>query len=94
VEQTKPLVKGKSRKYMNADLPAGCQEQNIWRGKLILTYIQYMSTHKSIWGLDDEVTTATLQAIWNFFYSTKIECKILSVGPIFSVVSFVFISRL
>ena len=88
MEQTEPLVKGKRSKYTNADLPAGSQEHNVWRGKVVPTFIQYMSTDENIWGTDDDVAADTMQRIWDFIYGAKIPQKIMLGGPILSVVSF------
>ena len=73
-------------KYSNVDLSAGCQEQNIWRGKLIPTYIQYMSGNDTVWEMEDGDAAAILQAIWDYLYGALIPRQIMSTGPVFAIV--------
>ena len=99
MEQTPPPpIKrngGWKDKYSNIDLPAGCQERNVWRGKLIPTYIQYMSCKDVVWGMKDGDATAILQAIWDYLYGARIPRQIVSTGPVFAVVRsfFLFLHR-
>jgi len=89
VEHTPPPIKrngGRKDKFSNVDLPAKCQEHNIWRGKLIPTYIQYMSCNDTVWGMKDGNATAILQAIWDYLYGARIPMQIVSMGPVFGIV--------
>ena len=67
-------------------LPRGCTENNVWRAKVVSTYIQYIASQDNIWVIDDAAATLFLQQIWNHIFGTKIKAKVEPSGPIFSIV--------
>jgi hypothetical protein len=65
---------------------------NIWRKKVIPTYIQYLAGQnvKETWTIEDGVSVGLLQTIWNFTYGGEVPHTIKVNGPAFSIVSFFF----
>ena len=93
-----PLPKcmiGRKDKYMNADLPPGCQDNGVWHCVFIPTFLQYLGSRdsKDAWSMVDEETVPVLQKIWDYTYGAKILHKIVIHGAVFSLVS-VHFSRL
>ena len=73
---------------MNAQLPAGCQDNGAWCQLFIPTYLQYLASRDSdnVWAIDDDEAVSMQQKIWNFVYRKKVSHIITVQGPVFALV--------
>ena len=75
------------RKWTVADLPQGCNENNLFRKRFIPMYIKFLAQGGDPWTVDDLMAVTAMQKIWNTVYGKTIPYKISSDGPVFAIVS-------
>ena len=56
------------RKFINGDLPVGCERGNKWRRVFIPTYIAYVTGYMDAWFVEDDDAIAAMQVIWEVTY--------------------------
>lgn len=83
----------KKKKYVQADLPSGMNDDEAYRRKVIPTLYWLMGAQKDIWVYGDEWLRASLQTICSAIYTPTQMTKVEINGVIFAVVSIHFVSR-
>ncbi|KAF8835862.1 hypothetical protein BDN67DRAFT_1015161 [Paxillus ammoniavirescens] len=74
-------------KYMNADLPAGCQGGNIWHHKFIPALKHFCGDSKEPWNVEMTDLMGALQAIWDTTYGDLIPHTVIIGGPVYQLVN-------
>jgi hypothetical protein len=91
-EEPTPLPKRTlgGRKYTNAELPKGAQDNGVWRQVFIPTYVQYLASRNGndTWTISDNDAIQLMQQIWKFVYGAGVPYRIKTKGPVFFLVSF------
>ncbi|KIK74948.1 hypothetical protein PAXRUDRAFT_174269, partial [Paxillus rubicundulus Ve08.2h10] len=72
-------------KYTNADLPAGCQDGNIWRCTFIPILGHFCGGYKEPWNVERTDLKDALQTIWNTVYGNLIQYTVIIGGPVYQV---------
>jgi hypothetical protein len=75
------------RRWTVADLPAGCNENNLFRKCFIPTYFKFVAKGGNPWTMDDLEAVKAMQKIWNQVYGKTIPYKITTDCPVFAIVS-------
>ncbi|MGH7238924.1 MAG: hypothetical protein ACREHG_02540 [Candidatus Saccharimonadales bacterium] len=57
-----------SRKFINGDLPVGCEKGNAWRRNYIPTYITLVAASEDPWFVEDEHAVEQMQEAWDVIY--------------------------
>ena len=60
-------------KSTKKDLPAGCQDGNLYRGCFITTYLKFIGQYANPWSIDDTDAVNAMKKIWKVVYRKKIE---------------------
>jgi hypothetical protein len=55
-------------KFINSDLPVGCDKGNKWRRAFVPTYISFVASHIDPWSVDDDEAVSAMQLSWNMVY--------------------------
>jgi hypothetical protein len=55
-------------KFINSDLPVGCDKGNKWRRAFVPTYISFVASHIDPWSVDDDEAVLAMQLSWNMVY--------------------------
>jgi hypothetical protein len=79
------------RKWTTADLPEACHTNNLFRKSFIPTYIKWVSQGRNPWTVDDLDAVAAMRKIWNAVYGNTIRYTISTDGPVFAIVSRIYI---
>ena len=79
-----------AHKFINGDLPVGCEKGNKWRRTFIPTYIAFVASHTDPWSVDDDEAVTAMQLSWNAVYlNTTLMPQVVRVDDaIFFIVSF------
>jgi hypothetical protein len=84
-EERKPPA---NKKFVNKQLPAGCEKGNRWRRVFIPTYISYVAGYKDPWFVDDDDAVDAMQHIWDRVFSSDGIVHVVEVNDsVFSIVS-------
>jgi hypothetical protein len=74
-------------KWTVANLPAGCNENNLFHKCFIPTYIKFLAEGGDPWTMDELTVVTAMQKIWNAVYGKKIPYMITTDCPVFAIVS-------
>jgi len=74
-------------KWTVADLPQGCNKNNLFHKHFIPMYIKFLAQGGDPWTVDELTAVMAMQKIWNMVYGKTIPYKISSDGPVFAIVS-------
>jgi hypothetical protein len=76
------------RRFVNSDLPIGCEKGNKWRRTFIPSYITYVASYSDPWIVDDSDAVISMECAWEATYREEIPHSIqVNDCPIFSIVS-------
>ena len=82
-----PKKVSKKRVFTNATLPAGCFDNDRYRGNFIPTFIWWASLQDNPWRLDVNNTITAQQHIWDGIYGKVIPYEITYEGAVYGNVS-------
>ncbi|KIM64471.1 hypothetical protein SCLCIDRAFT_114970, partial [Scleroderma citrinum Foug A] len=76
---------GASGKFINCDLPTGCQDRNLWRGVFIPSLAHWCGGYVDPWTIESLDLQDRMQVIWDEEYCGKLNHTITIKGPVFHV---------
>jgi hypothetical protein len=59
-------------RFVNANLPTGCNKANAWRRNYIPTYTAFVAAYRDPWVVEDEDAIAAMQLAWNAVFINRI----------------------
>ncbi|KAI6037766.1 hypothetical protein EDC04DRAFT_2604547 [Pisolithus marmoratus] len=82
---------GVNKKYINSDLPTGAMNNNMWQQLFISTLTHFTAGYDNPWTIPNDRLKHVLQEIWDTVYWDKVAYTVVIGGPVYSLVSAVFI---
>ena len=84
------------KKFVNGDLPEGCEKRNRWRRVFIPSYIHFIASYSDPWSMNDDDIIEAMQSTWDEVFVDSIdkygECipHVVEINEaVFSIVSFI-----
>jgi hypothetical protein len=78
--------KSKRRHFTNSNLPAGAQDQDVWRKLFIPTYARWLGRFAELWNIDEAKELVALQQIWDTIYRLTIQYTIKANDAVVAIV--------
>ena len=77
-------------RFTNADLPAGCLDQDQWQCVFLPTHLQYLASRDTdnTWIIKDKDAVLLMQCVWDYIYGASILYMVNVGEPVFFIVSY------
>ncbi|KAI6167361.1 hypothetical protein EDD17DRAFT_1751931 [Pisolithus thermaeus] len=85
---------GANKKFINSDLPLGAMNDNAWRCLFISALAYFAAGYDNPWTIPDDKLQHVLQEIWDIVYRDKVAHMVVIGGPVYSLISIVYIHSL
>ncbi|KAI6101117.1 hypothetical protein EDD16DRAFT_1526015 [Pisolithus croceorrhizus] len=85
---------GANKKFINSDLPLGAMNDNAWQHLFISALTYFAAGYDNPWTIPDDKLQHVLQEIWDIVYQDKVMHTVVIGGPVYSLISIVYIHSL
>ena len=80
------------KKFVNKQLPVGCERANKWCHVFIPTYVNYVAGYKDPWFVDDDDAINAMQHAWDHIFDSDGIAHVVEVNDtVFSIVSAIYL---